>query len=349
MSIRLRTLLLLAVGALILGCLLLVSGVVPIRASDGHWRITSVLLDFAKHRSVATYARGTEVPELTPRMVRIGAGHYESGCRYCHGAPGIRMPVVPGESTPHPPPLYSAPHEYSAAELFQIVKHGIKFTGMPGWPTLARDDEVWAMVAFLREFDELAYADYREMVFALDVSQETPYLVQVRCARCHGDDGSGRGHDAFPRIGGQPLLVLEDALRAYATGARRSGIMEPLAADLSADELREAARWYASRPPAPVVQAEVEPELLTLGASIAQRGLPERDIPPCASCHDGTEHPDYPRLNAQWPAYIEDQLRLWATGVRGGGQYASVMQAVAEHSLEPDEMRAVAAHFGRTP
>ena len=34
-------------------------------------------------------------------------------------------------------------------ELFWIVKHGIKYTGMPAWVALDRDDEVWAVVAFL--------------------------------------------------------------------------------------------------------------------------------------------------------------------------------------------------------
>jgi len=39
--------------------------------------------------------------------------------------------------------------------LFQVVNHGLKFTGMPEWPVRDRDDEVWAMVAFLKKMPEL--------------------------------------------------------------------------------------------------------------------------------------------------------------------------------------------------
>mgnify|MGYP003298824914 CR=1 FL=1 len=36
----------------------------------------------------------------------------------------------------------AAPFKPKDAELFSIVKHGLKFTGMPAWPTQSRDDEV---------------------------------------------------------------------------------------------------------------------------------------------------------------------------------------------------------------
>ena len=37
-----------------------------------------------------------------------------------------------------------------AGALFWIVKNGLKYTGMPAWVAPQRDDEVWAVVAFLR-------------------------------------------------------------------------------------------------------------------------------------------------------------------------------------------------------
>jgi Cytochrome C oxidase, cbb3-type, subunit III len=64
-----------------------------------------------------------------------------------------------------PPPPYLPPRipKWEPNELFYIVKHGIKFTGMPAWPALDRDDEVWAMVAFLRQFPKLDADEYRRL------------------------------------------------------------------------------------------------------------------------------------------------------------------------------------------
>jgi len=379
-----KTHLLLFVLALgLLGGVALVSGIVPVRASDGHWAITRWFLDFAKKRSVATHAIGTEVPDLDdPRLVLIGAGHYETGCRYCHGTPGIRMPRVTGESTPHPPPLYASAQTYAPAELFEIVAYGIKFTGMPAWPSPQRADEVWAMVAFLQVFGALEYDEYQAMVFGgAERSSRAPFVVRFRCARCHGEDGLGVGEDAFPRLAGQSEAYLVDALRAYARGQRHSGLMEPLAAELSDADLVRAAAWYAAQPlpalpledtpdtdtTAPPSDATALPrgdapgsgasapsrddasllpaERLARGAAIATHGVPDRRIPPCQECHDGTARPEYPRLHGQPAPYLAQQLRLWYEGRRGGGRYAEVMQVVAAHPLEPDEIAAVAAFY----
>jgi hypothetical protein len=36
-----------------------------------------------------------------------------------------------------------------------IVKNGLKYTGMPGWVAIERDDEIWAVVAFLTRIQKL--------------------------------------------------------------------------------------------------------------------------------------------------------------------------------------------------
>ena len=63
------------------------------------------------------------------------------------------------------------------------------------------------------------------------------------CARCHGDDGAANGH--VPRLAGQKREYLEHALRSYATAERSSGIMEPVAAELSEREIADLAAFYA--------------------------------------------------------------------------------------------------------
>ena len=70
------------------GSLVVVSGVVPIKASAGHWAITESLLQFAKRRSIAMHSIGIKVPPLDERALVVkGAGHFDGGCRPCHGRP----------------------------------------------------------------------------------------------------------------------------------------------------------------------------------------------------------------------------------------------------------------------
>ena len=91
----------LAAGAIIIGVLLLVSGVVPIKASSGHWALTAAILDFAKTRSVSTHSWGITAPPLEDEaLVLRGAGHYESACLPCHGGPHRTIPPVMSAMTP---------------------------------------------------------------------------------------------------------------------------------------------------------------------------------------------------------------------------------------------------------
>ena len=75
-----------------------------------------------------------------------------------------------------------------------------------------------------------------------------PRAVTANCARCHGVDGRGRGVGAFPKLAGQRSTYLLAALQAFARGARHSGIMEPIAAGLSLEEMRELALYYGTLP-----------------------------------------------------------------------------------------------------
>ena len=64
---------------------------------------------------------------------------------------------------PAPPVLADVVDDWNSRELFWIVKHGIKYTAMPAWSTQRRDDEVWAMVAFLQQLPRMEAPHYREL------------------------------------------------------------------------------------------------------------------------------------------------------------------------------------------
>ncbi len=338
------------------GIVFLLSGIFPIAASSGHWAVTRWVLELAKHRSVATHSIGTGVPRLDdPMLVLKGAGHFEGGCRPCHGAPGVPLPMVPAQMTPHPPRLAEVvAAEYGAAELFYIVKHGLKFTGMPAWAAAGRDDEVWAVVAFLQQLPAMEGVAYRRLVngeeakvpelVALEGSSPPPLVTRV-CARCHGPDGQGRGRGAFPKLAGQRAPYIYGSLLAYAAGQRNSGIMRPIAAALSDVDMREAAEYYSGLPES--VASPAAPDANLRGRAIATKGLPEQDVPSCADCHGPSaepKNPSYPRLAGQYEAYLTLQLRLLRERRRGGTPYVRLMHEVAPR-LTDEQIRDVARYY----
>lgn len=348
---------LLGIGTLLLGGLLLGwSGLIYIGASGGHWDATEWFLHWVMRNSVRTHSLTVKAPDLgDPVLLDRAAGHYATGCAPCHGAPGERQNPIVQASLPPPPAIAERLDNWTAEELFRIVQHGVRYSGMPAWVATEREDEVWAMVAFLQELPRMEAETYRRLAFGeagrampgglQNLSGATTEVLED-CARCHGVDGRGRENAAFPRIGGQNEAYLFQALQAFVGRKRHSGIMQPAAARAEDPELREIAAHYARQPYAPAPQA-ADSALLAAGERIAREGIPKEGVPACLSCHGGAalrRNPAYPRLDGQHASYLENQLSLWRAGTRGGGPYGHVMSTVAER-LPEDAAKAVSAWF----
>ena len=340
-----------AVAAALGAFLVVAAGVVPIKASSRHWPITEWLLHFAMRRAVVTQSLLAPQPprELdAAAMVARGAAHFDIGCRSCHGAPGDALPPVPHAMTPYPPLLSPRLASWSARQLFYIVKHGVKFTGMPAWPASTRDDEVWAMVSFLRRMPELTPPAYQHLA-GIDAAplpadgDGATELVIARCARCHGRDGGGRG-GAFPKLAGQRADYLHRALQAYGEGRRFSGTMQAAAAALTPQDRAVAVRYYNALP-APRASAAAS-AAAARGAEIAESGIAAQDIPSCNTCHagDAAVNASYPRLSGQYAWYIASQLELLQTRGRGGSEFVPIMHLVADR-LSSSQIRDVAAYY----
>jgi hypothetical protein len=50
-------------------------------------------------------------------------------------------------------------------ELFWIIEHGVRFTGMPGWSTGTKEGEAasWHLVHFIRHLPDITEADLEDM------------------------------------------------------------------------------------------------------------------------------------------------------------------------------------------
>jgi len=80
-----------------------------------------------------------------------GKDLYMLRCASCHGFDG-RTPTDVGRGMyPRTPDLGSpAVQQWSDAELFWIIKHGIRLTGMPGFGKIHSDEEIWHLVHYIR-------------------------------------------------------------------------------------------------------------------------------------------------------------------------------------------------------
>jgi cytochrome c553 len=264
--------------------------------------------------------------------------------------------------TPPPPVMSKSVVTMKPEALFYVVKHGIKFTGMPAWPAQQRDDEVWAVVAFLQKYPGMNAAEYASYVYgesppfdSLSTVNEPLALATQMCARCHGPHGHGRGSGAFPRLAGQSEDYLVAALDAYASGARYSGIMEPIAAELSAEDRSTLAAYFEQQP-----AAESADDLavgkrddadrqaaIARGKDTAEVGIANQNVPACVDCHGPAETPRnslYPSLAGQDATYLLQQLELFRRRQRGGSPQFHLMHAVAD-GLTPPQMEDVARYF----
>lgn len=345
--------------AIVLGGFLFAwSGLYSVAASRGHFALTNAILTFGMRNSVKTHALGIEAPQTYSNdLSTLGAAHFHDGCAYCHGAPGIPTDPIAQSMLPSPPDLSTATREWRDGELFWIIKHGIKYTGMPAWVAAQRDDEVWAMVAFLRQLPALDAAGYRELALGglsirpqigreIATTEDTSGAMSA-CARCHGADGRGPKSQMVPVLHGQPAEFLIAALEDFAAGRRASGIMQPVASGLSPGERERVARYYAglARPSAPnrlESAAAVE-----RGRELAMRGDPNAKIPACMTCHNTAALNAYPRLPEQNATYMVNRLRNWRKGITSSSATDAIMAPIAR-SLNEQQIDDVAAYFAST-
>lgn len=138
---RIRLALVLAVTALVLGCKANPPG--PIEHS---------IVMVAKHKLfVRNKAETNPLPDdaSTRAAGQEAFSHY---CVACHGLDGQNtgVPFASRMSPPVPSLASAEVQRYTDGQLKWIVDYGIRPSGMPGSKGILSDDEIWAIVRFLR-------------------------------------------------------------------------------------------------------------------------------------------------------------------------------------------------------
>jgi cytochrome c553 len=140
----------------------------------------------------------------------------------------------------------------------------------------------------------------------LAAQTETPVMTQAPakaavCVACHGDGGRST-IAANPILAGQTSRYLYLQMRDFQEGRRSDPQMSPMVKDLTRDELRELADWFAQQKP-PIQNFKVDAEKAKLGKVKADDTL-------CTMCHLGgfKGQNEIPRVAGQHYEYIVKQL-----------------------------------------
>jgi len=157
-------------------------------------------------------------------------------CLGCHGIPNYKN-AYPTYSVPklrgqHPEYLVIALQAYRSGERSHATMHA----NSASWS----DQDYADMAAFLAG-PVVAPSAAPKPVGKLPAAGQT-------CVACHGTDGIGITPQ-YPTLAGQHADYLERALTDYKKGGRKNAIMAGFAAQLSAQDIRELARYYSSQRP----------------------------------------------------------------------------------------------------
>ncbi len=153
--------------ALLGGAAFVYSGIYNVGADEAHWDVTYRLIQIGRTQSIRAHAAGIKTPADLDKQNRIlaGAVHFSTHCAACHSAPGAQAQDMAEGMYPKPPALKDVSAIWKPRELFWIVKHGIKLSGMPSWADHG-DDQLWNSVAFLQRLPNLTAEDYKKLLDA---------------------------------------------------------------------------------------------------------------------------------------------------------------------------------------
>jgi mono/diheme cytochrome c family protein len=116
------------------------------------------------HHSAKSHAQEITAPvNLSEEQAREGFRVYRGACVYCHGAPQQDPGDIGKGLNPKAPYLGDTVRDWTSAQLFWIIKNGIKMTGMAAYGESLKDDEIWNAVAFVRKLPGLTQAQYKQL------------------------------------------------------------------------------------------------------------------------------------------------------------------------------------------
>jgi cytochrome c553 len=160
-------------------------------------------------------------------------------------------------------------------------------------------------------------------------------IARTDCVACHGMDGKGVTKD-IPNLAAQVEDYLVAALNAYKTGKRSHAALRDMTANMSEQEMKNVAAYYANLPPVKSEAVAPTPGIEEKGREAAQA---------CAGCHgvDGNSTtPGIPTLAGQQPLYFISAVKDYLNGDR---KMASKEKTAMVKALNQVDIEAMALYF----
>lgn len=113
----------------------------------------------------AVRAQSNPVPK-TREVLDEAMGHFADHCATCHANDGSGDTSIGRSFYPKTPDMRgSATQSLSDGELFSIIEHGIRLTGMPAWGDGTPEGErgSWGLVHFIRKLPTLTAEEIDRM------------------------------------------------------------------------------------------------------------------------------------------------------------------------------------------
>jgi len=113
-------------------------------------RIEASVMGPAMDASVARRAPKLENPvAATAPNLAAGAALYSSHCALCHGDPQHPKAQLAEALYPRAPQFLPNPSDMPASQIFYIIQHGVRNTGMPAWGSQLDARQTWQVVTFM--------------------------------------------------------------------------------------------------------------------------------------------------------------------------------------------------------
>ena len=138
-----------------------------VSAREQPGRVEEAIARRVRGMAIARRAKSLTNPvAYSDEIVAAGRAHFADHCAVCHANDGSGDTEMGRGMWPKAPDMRLAKTQnLSDGELFWIIEHGIRFTGMPAWGTGTKESETesWHLVHFIRRLPKLTPEELKEM------------------------------------------------------------------------------------------------------------------------------------------------------------------------------------------
>lgn len=155
------------------------------------------------------HSQGGHGADVEKGSVQAGATIYKHMCVFCHGEDGNGGGKANAYLYPWPRDFRKGIFKYHTtpggslpldSDLFRTISRGIPGTSMPSWRTALSEDEIYAVIKYIkkfaRRFDEEkprppVHISAPPVTTLESVARGEKLFNEMRCERCHGPDLKG--------------------------------------------------------------------------------------------------------------------------------------------------------------